>query len=220
VHRLDRDTSGVIVVAKTNAVHMHLAQQWHERDVTKEYLAITAGRIDRDRDVIDAPIGRHPYQRDKQAIRSGHPSSRPATTSYEVLARYGRYTLVRLQPKTGRTHQIRVHLAHIGCPILCDRLYAGHAEISESMLRCLTAPPSQGGHDDLVLKRQALHAHRLTFRHPQTGRSMSFEAPIPEDLKRVISILQQRSDAVARDDIGGVSHVPHGDPQKSRQRSS
>jgi 23S rRNA pseudouridine1911/1915/1917 synthase len=101
VHRLDRDTSGVIVVAKTNAFHLHLAEQWHERDVKKEYLAITAGVLDRDRDMIDAPIGRHPFQRDKMAIRERHESSRPAQTFYEVLARWGRYSLVKAMPVTG-----------------------------------------------------------------------------------------------------------------------
>ncbi len=185
VHRLDRDTSGVIVVAKTNAVHMNLVDQFHDREVEKEYFAITAGRIDRDRDIIDAPIGRHPYQRDKQAIREGHSTSKTASTFYEVISRHGRFTQVRLRPKTGRTHQIRVHLAHLGCPILCDRLYAGHAEISKSML---LGPGTDGA--DIVLERQALHAHRLTLRNPQSGKQMTFEAPLPDDLKRVVKLLE------------------------------
>ena len=185
VHRLDRDTSGVIVVAKTNAVHMHLAQQWADRTVEKEYFAITAGPIDRDRDVIEAPIGRHPYQRDKQAIREGHSTSKPASTFYEVLSRHGRFTQVRVMPKTGRTHQIRVHLNHIGSPILCDRLYAGHAEVTGSALSGRSGPAD----DAIVLDRQALHAWRLTFTNPQSGKRMAFEAAIPEDLQRVISRL-------------------------------
>jgi len=197
VHRLDRDTSGVIVVAKTNAVHMHLAAQWHDREVVKEYFAITTGRLDRDRDVIDAPIGKHPYQRDKQMIRSDHPTSREASTFYEVVARHGRITLVNVQPKTGRTHQIRVHLAHIGCPILCDRLYAGHAEITESAILAKKHPErerlrsSAAASEPVVLARQALHARRLTFRNPQSGEQMTFEAPLPEDLRRVVEILQR-----------------------------
>jgi 23S rRNA pseudouridine1911/1915/1917 synthase len=185
VHRLDRDTSGVIVIAKTNAVHLHLGQQFHDRHVQKEYFAITAGRIDRDRDEIDAAIGRHPYQRDKMAIRGGHQTSRPASTFYEVAARHGRFTLVRLRPRTGRTHQIRVHLAHIGCPIVCDRLYAGHSGITASELRGRPRDPRE----PIVLDRHALHARSLTFVNPQTGREMTFEAPVPTDLQTVVDIL-------------------------------
>ncbi len=187
VHRLDRDTSGVIVIAKTNAVHIRLGQQFHDREVSKEYYAITSAPIDRDRDVIDAPIGRHPYQRDKMSIREGHPTSRPASTFYEVIARHGRFTEVRLRPKTGRTHQIRVHLQHLGCPILCDRLYAGHSEITASMLR---GTPRQAD-EPVLLNRQALHARALTFVNPQNGREMTFEAPIPEDLQRVVETLNE-----------------------------
>ncbi len=190
IHRLDRDTSGVIVVAKTNAVHMDLADQFHDRDVEKEYFAITAGRIDHDRDLIEAPIGRHPYQRDKQAIRAGDRTSRPASTFYEVIARHGRFTQVHLRPKTGRTHQIRVHLTHIGAPILCDRLYAGHAELHRSAL----TGHATGSDDPVILQRQALHARRLTFRHPQTGQPMTFEAPLPADLQGVIDLLDSGID--------------------------
>ncbi|WP_146528582.1 RluA family pseudouridine synthase [Novipirellula artificiosorum] len=186
VHRLDRDTSGVIVVAKTNAVHMHLSNQFADRTVEKEYFAITAGRLDRDRDIIDAPIGRHPYQRDKMAIRESHSTSKPASTFYEVIARRGRFTQVRVTPKTGRTHQIRVHLSHIGSPILCDRLYAGHAEVTAGMLT--------GLHDasaaQVLLQRQALHARRLTLEHPQSGKRMTFEAPLPDEIQRVIECLE------------------------------
>ena len=187
VHRLDRDTSGVIVVAKTNAVHMALAQQWHDREVEKEYFAITVGRIDRDRDVIDAPIGRHPYQRDKMAIRENHPTTKPASTFYEVEERIGRFTLVRVLPKTGRTHQIRVHLAHLGCPILCDRLYAGHAVATESWLRGEGSIPGSPE----ILDRQALHAKRLTIKHPQSGETLTFEAPLPEDIRRAIDVIRR-----------------------------
>ena len=185
VHRLDRDTSGVIVVAKTNAVHMALAQQWADREVEKEYFAIAVGRIGCDRDWIDAPIGRHPYQRDKMAIREHHHTSKPASTMYEVIDRIGRFTLVTAKPKTGRTHQIRVHLAHLGCPILCDRLYAGHAVASESWLR----GNGTVDHSPVVLARQALHARRLTLRHPQSGELLCFEAPVPEDIQRTIDVI-------------------------------
>lgn len=186
VHRLDRETSGVIVVAKTNAFHLHLAQQWHDREVKKEYLAITAGLLDRDRDLIDAPIGKHPFQREKMAIRDRHESSRPAKTFYEVLARYNRFSLVKAMPETGRTHQIRVHMEHIGCPVLCDRLYGGHSEITRSQLlggRAQSGEPS-------VLSRHALHASRLQLRHPKTGKMMEFSTPLAADLDRVLSILR------------------------------
>ncbi|WP_315851425.1 RluA family pseudouridine synthase [Rhodopirellula sp. MGV] len=187
VHRLDRDTSGVIVVAKTNAVHMALAEQWHDREVEKEYFAIAIGRLDRDRDVIDAPIGRHPYQRDKMAIRENHTTSKTANTFFEVEERIGRFTVVRCFPKTGRTHQIRVHLAHIGCPILCDRLYAGHAVAEQSWLE---GKGSVAG-SPVVMTRQALHARRLKLRHPQSGEWMTFEAPIPEDIRRTLDVIRQ-----------------------------
>lgn len=185
VHRLDRDTSGAIVVAKTNAVHLSLSEQFAARTVQKEYFAITSGGLDRDRDVIEASIGRHPYQRDKQAIREGHTTSKPATTFYEVISRHGRYSQVCVRPKTGRTHQIRVHLSHIGAPIICDRLYAGHAEIKAKQLK----PDIQTNPDDVVLSRQALHARVLTFKDPQSGKEMTFEAPLPDDIKGVIKLL-------------------------------
>ncbi|WP_315854362.1 RluA family pseudouridine synthase [Rubripirellula lacrimiformis] len=186
VHRLDRDTSGVIVIAKTNAVHNHLSQQFHDRTTEKEYFAITNAPIDRDRDVIDLPIGRHPYQRDKMAIRDGHVTSKPASTFYEVISRHGRYTQVRLVPKSGRTHQLRVHLAHLRTPILCDRLYGGHSEVTEALLKT----GRRGGDEDpVVLDRQALHARKLTIINPQTGKPQTFEAPLPDDIQRVIGML-------------------------------
>lgn len=186
VHRLDRDTSGVIIVAKTNAMHNHLSQQFHDRETEKEYFAITNAPIDRDRDLIELPIGRHPYQRDKMAIRDNHITSKPASTFYEVISRHGRYTQVRLRPKTGRTHQIRVHLSHVGAPVLCDRLYGGHSEVTESTLRTGKRDDSD---DRIVLNRHALHARRLTITNPQTGKPMTFEAPIPDDIQRVIDLL-------------------------------
>lgn len=188
VHRLDRDTSGVILVAKTNAVHMHLAAQFAERTVEKEYLAITAGRIDHDRDRIDAPIGRHPFQRDKMAIRDHHVTSKPASSFYEVLERFPTATLVRVQPLTGRTHQIRVHLDHIGCAVMCDRLYGGRASITASQL----IHGGQGGGEAPVLARQALHAARLSIDHPQSGRRMTFEAPLAADIQRVLDLLRRQ----------------------------
>lgn len=192
VHRLDRDTSGVIVIAKTNQVHLQLAAQFESRQVKKEYIAITLGKVGMDRDVMRFPIGPHPYQRDKMAIRAGHPQSRDAETWYEVVERFDGYTLVKLEPKTGRTHQIRVHLAHIGVPVLCDRLYAGHAQVTRGQLvrRLAKGHPTQSGDDEVILSRQALHARRLEFEHPVSGQHICIESPIPVDLSNAISLLR------------------------------
>lgn len=185
VHRLDRDTSGVIIVAKTDPCHFALAEQFADRTTEKEYLAITAGVPDRDRDLIDLPIGVHPYQREKMAIRGGHETSREAQTFYEVQERFRGFAVVKLLPKTGRTHQIRVHLAHIGYPVLCDRLYGGRAEIKRGELA--------GDLKDqtVVLARQALHARRIKLAHPITREMLEFVAPVPEDMQGTIETLRE-----------------------------
>ena len=123
----------MIVVAKTDQAHDALAAQFKSRRVEKEYLAIVVGVPDRDQDLISQPIGDHPTHREKKAIRRGHASSREAATRYEVVERFAGYALVRARPKTGRTHQIRLHLTHAGYPVLCDRLYGGrgHAKLTE-----------------------------------------------------------------------------------------
>lgn len=191
VHRLDRDTSGVIVIAKSNEVHFKLCAQFESREVNKTYLAIVAGTLDRERDRIIQPIGNHPYQRDKMAIRAGHHSSRDAETFFEVLKRFPGYAFLQVQPKTGRTHQIRLHLAHIGCPVLCDRLYGGHATVMRAQLqrRQVRGLPPLDTDSDIVLRRHALHAAKLEFDHPKTGQRMSFEAPLPADLQHTLDIL-------------------------------
>jgi 23S rRNA pseudouridine1911/1915/1917 synthase len=185
VHRLDRDTSGVIIVAKNDRAHQALADQFEARTVQKEYFAIVAGQPDRDRDAIDLPIGLHPYHREKMAVRRDHPSSRPAQSFYEVVERFDGFATVRILPKTGRTHQIRVHLASIGCPVLCDRHYGGRARLVRGELR---RDPSD---DAPLLERQALHAIRLRVRHPQTGESLELEAPLAPDLERVVAALRE-----------------------------
>ncbi len=197
VHRLDRDTSGVILIAKSNGVHLKLSEQFEQRGVNKEYLAIVVGRVQLDRDVIRLPIGPHPYQRDKMAVRRDHPESRQAETRFEVTRRYENMSVVKVEPKTGRTHQIRVHLSHAGTPVLCDRLYAGHARITRGELlrrRALQQPP-QPGDDDVLLERQALHARRISFDHPLTGERIVLESPIPADIQSVIDTLQSAVDS-------------------------
>ncbi len=185
VHRLDRDTSGVIVIAKTDRAHLALASQFERRTTEKEYLAIVVGVPDRDRDIINQPIGPHPRKREKMAIRDDHPSSRSAETFYEVQRRFRGFAVLRAFPKTGRTHQIRLHLAHAGYPVLCDRLYGGRVRISLGEII--------GGCDDgnLVLQRQALHARRLKLKHPDTGREIEFLAPLPEDLENTLARLAE-----------------------------
>jgi 23S rRNA pseudouridine1911/1915/1917 synthase len=196
VHRLDRDTSGVIVVAKNDQAHDALAAQFKSRQVEKEYLAIVVGIPYLDRDVIDEPIGDHPTHREKKAIRREDASARQAVTEYEVVERFAGYALVHAHPRTGRTHQIRLHLAHIGCPVLCDRLYGGRARIAELEL----IPRDRIAHDSAsagqaspepLLERQALHAHRLALSHPTSGARMQFEAPVPADIERTLAALRR-----------------------------
>jgi 23S rRNA pseudouridine1911/1915/1917 synthase len=193
VHRLDRETSGVILIAKTNEVHFKLCAQFEARTVQKTYTAIVTGTLDRDRDRIIQPIGHHPYQREKMAIRSGHPSSRYAETHFEVIERFSGYALLKVSPKTGRTHQIRLHLAHIGCPILCDRLYAGHAQarLGQLLRRSVRGLPARPQDAEVVLERQALHAAEIQFEHPKTAQRLSICAPLAPDLVRIVDILQQ-----------------------------
>jgi 23S rRNA pseudouridine1911/1915/1917 synthase len=191
VHRLDRDTSGAIVVAKNDQAHDALAAQFKARTVSKEYLAIVVGAPDRDQDVIDEPIGAHPTQREKKAIRRHDENARPAVTHYQVIERFRGFALVCARPKTGRTHQIRLHLAHIGHPVLCDRLYGGRAQLTELEL----IPRGQLTHDApdmerVLLSRQALHAHRLAFNHPTTGERLQFEAPLPTDFEQALAALR------------------------------
>ena len=183
VHRLDRDTSGVIVVAKDDRTHLMLAAQFERRTVQKEYLAIVSGSPELDRDQIDQPIGAHPYQRERKAIRRLHATSREAQTFYEVEQRFRGFARVRVLPKTGRTHQIRLHLAHIGCPVLCDRLYGGRTRITRGEIL-------QGREDaHVLLARQALHAQRLKLVHPTTGQPIEFVAPLPPDMQEVLRLL-------------------------------
>ncbi len=184
VHRLDRDTSGVIVVAKTDAAHLRLAEQFEARTLEKEYFALCAGVPERDRDVVDLPIGAHPYQREKMAIRRDHATSRQAQTFYEVIERFAGFSAIRVLPKTGRTHQIRLHLASIGCPVLCDRLYGGRAQITRGEL---TGDRSD---ETVLLARQALHARRLKIRHPSSGEPLEFVAPLPADIEAVLQFLR------------------------------
>lgn len=184
VHRLDRDTSGAILVARQDPIHAKLATLFQTRSIEKEYFALVTGGPDRDRDFIDRPIGVHPQQREKMAIRRDDSRSRPARTFYEVIERFDGFSALKLLPQTGRTHQLRVHLSHLGTPVLCDRQYGGRRRITRGEIRRDPA-------DTLVLlDRQALHARRLKFTHPGTGKPLEVEAPLPDDVQSVLNELR------------------------------
>jgi 23S rRNA pseudouridine1911/1915/1917 synthase len=174
VHRLDRGTSGVMVAAKHDAAHAHLARQFHDHGVERVYHAWVAGTPRADAGRVDRPVGRHPRDRKKMSVASR--SGRPARTAWRVARRFPRSEAARLEvrPETGRTHQIRVHLAAAGWPVLGDPVYG----------RRRRAPAG--------LSRPALHAAVLGFTHPRTGEALRFEAPLPEDLARLERWLEQR----------------------------
>jgi 23S rRNA pseudouridine1911/1915/1917 synthase len=186
VHRLDKDTSGVILVAKDDRTHRDLAMQFESRKVFKEYVALAAGELERDSDYIEGALKMHPHDRLRMIV-STDPDAKPALSYYEVLERFRGFTLVKVQPRTGRTHQIRVHLLHAGCPVLADKLYGGRSQIKLSEL----APDVPAGSDEVLLGRQGLHAFRLRFQHPRTEQWIEAEAPFPPDMRRTLDALRK-----------------------------
>jgi 23S rRNA pseudouridine1911/1915/1917 synthase len=174
VHRLDRDTTGVIVVAKNNQVHHKLSRQFELREVTKRYHAICWGSPELDSDYIETHLAASRRNREKMKVVPEGGKARHAETFYEVLERFERTSYLRLSPRTGRTHQLRVHLSYLGHPVLADRLYGGVR--SEGL--------------ELPIRRQALHAYSLELTHPVTGRSIRFEAPLPDDFRATLECLR------------------------------
>lgn len=170
VHRIDKDTSGLLIVAKNDFAHQSLAAQLADRSLSRQYEAVARGNLRRDSGVIDRPIGRHPTDRKRMAVTEKN--ARPAVTHWQVLARYKGYTHIGCRLETGRTHQIRVHMASIGHPLLGDGTYG--------------APSPEKG-----LEGQCLHARRLKFVHPRTGEHMELEAPLPEYFLNVLAKLGQ-----------------------------
>ena len=168
VHRIDKDTSGLLIVAKNDFAHQALSAQLADRSLSRQYVAVVRGRLREDSGTIDRPIGRHPVDRKRMAVTEKN--SRPAVTDWSVLARYNAYTLVECRLRTGRTHQIRVHMASIGHPLLGDYTYG--------------APSPEKG-----LEGQCLHARRLKFIHPRTGERMELEAPLPQYFQEVLARL-------------------------------
>jgi 23S rRNA pseudouridine1911/1915/1917 synthase len=182
VHRLDKDTSGLMVVARSMRAHTSLVEQLGERDVYRQYLAVVYGRIIAG-GTIDAPIGRHPRDRLKQAVRD---DGREAITHYRVRERFRALTLVECRLETGRTHQIRVHLAHARHPIVGDSVYGGGLRLPKGASAALVEA-LRG------FRRQALHAERLEFAHPADGRTIAVEAEMPADMAALVDAL--RTDA-------------------------
>ena len=194
VHRLDRDTSGAIIVAKNDQAHAFLAAQFEQKRIEKEYFAITLGGIRSDREVVDLPIGRHPKYRVKMAIAPDDPEAKSALTYFEVLERFRGFSTVRCLPKTGRTHQIRLHLASLGCPILCDKLYGGRSTITLDEIAGRHDRSPNGREEEEspapILARQALHARKITFEHPTTRKILEIEAPLANDIQETLDALR------------------------------
>ena len=172
VHRIDKDTSGLLIVAKNDLAHVGLAEQIKAHSFTRRYEAIVCGHLKQPQGTVDAPIGRHPTDRKKMAVTDRN--ARSAVTHYTVLAEYRGYSHLRLQLETGRTHQIRVHMAYLGHPVAGDPVY-GHDK-----------PP-------VPLQGQCLHARTIGFVHPRTGEYMEFTSDLPEYFERFLSVLRQES---------------------------
>lgn len=175
VHRLDKETSGLLVVAKTLEAHAHLVRQLQARSVTREYLAVAHGRVARS-GKVDAPVGRHPVKRTRMAVLA---RGKPAVTHYEVVERFAHATLLRCRLETGRTHQIRVHLSSLGHPLIGDSAYGGR--------------PGRHSKGALNFPRQALHAEKLALVHPASKRTMAWHAELPEDMRTLIAALRVQS---------------------------
>jgi 23S rRNA pseudouridine1911/1915/1917 synthase len=183
VHRLDRDTTGVILIIKDDRVHAEIALQFERRQTQKEYVCIVEGQPELDGDIVDAPIGHSARDRQRMCVRA---DGKSAQTRYEVTERLGRFAVVHCFPRSGRTHQIRVHMQYIGNPIVCDKLYGRRHAIFASDLTGAEHLP-----DELpLIERQALHARRITIRHPVRNAPATFEAPMPPDMLRLIEALR------------------------------
>ena len=172
VHRIDMDTTGSLIVCKNDEAHVDIAQQIKEHSVNRIYVGIVCGNVKDDEGTIEGPIGRHPIERKKMAINEKN--GKPAITHYKVLERFGNYTYMQFKLETGRTHQIRVHMASIGHPLLGDALYSSNRSTFKN------------------LQGQTLHAQTIGFIHPKTGEYMEFSAPLPEYFKKLLSILQSK----------------------------
>lgn len=183
VHRLDKNTTGVMVVAKNDTAQWKIAGQFERRQVNKTYLAIVHGTPDLTRDRINAPLGVHPRMREKYAIRPD--TGKESITFYEVLESFRGFSLMKMTPKTGRTHQIRVHLSYLKHPIVADDMYGGKLVYPWQLTDA--EPAAQ----EPVIDRVALHASTLEFKHPTTDEMVKFEAPLPQDMQKLLDMLRK-----------------------------
>ena len=170
VHRLDKDTSGLLIVAKNDEAHIKMSKQIQDRKVEKRYIALVRGNVPDDEATIDMPIARSKIDRKKMAVDK---NGKEAITHFKVLKRYGNYTLLEIKIDTGRTHQIRVHMSYIGYPVVGDSVYSS-------------------GKNEFGVEGQMLHARYLKFKHPITGKELNLEAPLPEDFEKIIKQLESR----------------------------
>ena len=224
LHRLDKNTTGVILIAKADEAHWRLARQFENRTIQKTYLALAHGIPPLLSDVINMPIGQDRYVRERQAVRKIENGGREAITQYQVLETFdtpagqtnfrfeqstfandrhyktpgGKFSLIEMHPKTGRTHQLRVHLSHSGLPIVGDTMYGGRPIVA-------TNPDGTATADGFVFNRQALHARQITFTHPVTLEPMTLTAPLPPDIERLLATIRATSVGQA----AGPSSIMH-----------
>jgi len=183
VHRLDKNTTGVLIVAKTDTAHWKLARQFHDRTTKKTYLAVVHGTLELNADCINKPLGTHPKVREKYAIRPK--TGKEAITYYQVLEEFRGFSLVKLMPKTGRTHQLRIHMSYIQHPIVADDMYGGKMVYHWQIEDRDPAP------EEPLMSRPALHAWKLQIKHPISGKMMEFEATLPDDIQKLIDKLRK-----------------------------
>ena len=194
VHRLDRNTTGVMVIAKTDTAHWRLAHQFEYRQTKKKYIAVVHGTMEFYSDVVKMPLGRHPKVREKYAARPE--TGKQSITTYKVQKQYRGYAVLEVMPKTGRTHQIRVHMNVIKHPVVADSMYGGKTMTLSQMangnpLPEAGEPGGELGPEDMVIERQALHALELYIRHPISEKEMLFEAPLGKDMELLIELLDR-----------------------------